>query len=148
MAPYRLHDSLGYNLSLAARLQERRLDDALRTLGLTRTSWCVLLAVGVEGLRRPSEIARFIGIDRTATSRTLRRMEEDGLVTRETGSGDRRTTRVVLTDTGHRCIDGGVPYARANNEAMKKKLSDDEHRQLFDLLTKLTAGEKADLSTF
>lgn len=148
MAPYRLHDSLGYNLSLAARLQERRLDDALRTLGLTRTSWCVLLAVGVEGLTQPSDIARFIGIDRTATSRTLRRMEEDALVTREAGAGDRRTTRVALTDAGRRRIDGGVPFARANNEAMRKKLNDDEHRQLFDLLTKLTAGEKADLSTF
>ena len=92
MSNYRLHASLGYNLSLAARLQERRLDDALKTLGLSRTTWCVLLAVGVEALTQPSEIATFIGIDRTATSRALRMMEADGLLTRESGRADKRTT--------------------------------------------------------
>ncbi|MEM1302763.1 MAG: MarR family transcriptional regulator, partial [Pseudomonadota bacterium] len=79
---YRLHDSLGYNLSLAARLQERRLDDGLRSLALTRTNWCILLAVGVEGLSGPSDIAAFVGIDRTATSRALRQMEQAGLIER------------------------------------------------------------------
>ena len=78
--PYRLHTSLGYHLSLASRLQERRLDEQLKTLGLTRTTWCILLAVGNEGLCQPSDIADFVGIDRTATSRALRHMEDDGLL--------------------------------------------------------------------
>ena len=45
---YRLQQSLGYQLSVASRLQERRLDDGLKELGLTRITWCVLLAVGNE----------------------------------------------------------------------------------------------------
>jgi DNA-binding MarR family transcriptional regulator len=97
---YRLHRSLGYKLSIASRLQERRLDEGLRRLGLTRVSWCVLLAVGVEGLGRPSDIARFVGIDRTATSRALRQMEAAGLVTRASGAKDRRTTQVTCTPKG------------------------------------------------
>ena len=112
MKPYRLHDSLGYKLSLAARLQERRLDEALKTLGLTRTTWCILLAVGVEGHAQPSDIAAFIGIDRTATSRALRHMEAKGLLTRRSGTDDRRTTRVVLTEAGCACIERGAPFAR------------------------------------
>lgn len=148
MTEYRLHDSLGYKLSLAARLQERRLDDKLRTLGLTRTTWCVLLAVGVEKLSQPSDIAAFIGIDRTATSRALRHMEADGLLTRETGTGDRRTTRVSLTERGLDLIERGVPFARQNNALMQAKLSDDQHRELMDLLNQLTEGESADLRTF
>ena len=148
MALYRLHASLGYNLSLAARLQERRLDDALKSLALTRTSWCILLAVGNEDLHQPSDIARFVGIDRTATSRALRKMEEDGLVARETGRGDRRTTRVSLTALGRQRIGEGTPYAAANNEAMRAKLSDAEHRRLLTLLGKLTEGEAAELSVF
>ena len=75
---YRLHHSIGYHLSLAARLQERRLDGWMRPMGLTRTTWCILLAVANENLTRPSEIAEFVGIDRTATSRALRQMEEIG----------------------------------------------------------------------
>lgn len=148
MTSYRLHASLGYNLSLAARLQERRLDDALKTLGLTRTTWCVLLAVGVEGHRQPSDIATFIGIDRTATSRALRNMEAAGLLTRETGSGDRRTTRVTLTELGRQRIEEGVPFAVENNRLMRAKLTDAEQAELMRLLGLLTEGESADLSVF
>ena len=148
MTPYRLHASLGYNLSLAARLQERRLDEALKALELTRTTWCVLLAVGNQGLQRPSEIARFVGIDRTATSRALRYMETAGLVARETGDTDRRTTRVTLTELGRQRIAEGTPLAIANNDAMRRKLSAAEHKQLVKLLSQLTEGENAELSVF
>ncbi|NNE89386.1 MAG: MarR family transcriptional regulator [Silicimonas sp.] len=145
---YRLHASLGYNLSLAARLQERRLDDALKTLGLTRITWCVLLGVGNEGLEQPSEIANFVGIDRTAASRALRGMEEDGLIVRTGGDGDKRTRRVQLTAFGQSCIDKGTPFAVANNEAMRAKLTAREHQVLSELLGKLNEGENAELSTF
>lgn len=148
MDRYRLHASLGYNLSLAARIQERRLDDPLKSLGLTRTTWCVLLAVGIEQMSQPSDIAKFIGIDRTATSRALRQMESAGLLTRKTGQGDRRTTRVTLTDLGQDLIARGTPFAAQNNAQMRAKLSDDEFKVLMALLSKLTAGEDAELSAF
>ena len=70
--PYRLHQSLGYHLSIAARLQERRLDEQLRMLGLTRTTWCILLAVGNEGLSQPSDIAGFVGIGGVGRPRRTR----------------------------------------------------------------------------
>ena len=146
--PYRLHTSLGYNLSLAARLQERRLDDALKTLGLTRITWCVLLAVGNEGLSKPSAIASFVGIDRTATSRALRGMEADGLIERTGGDGDRRTRRVKLTGLGDSRIEAGTPFAISNNEVMRSKLSEREHKTFLPLLGKLTEGEETDLSAF
>lgn len=148
MSNYRLHASLGYNLSLAARLQERRLDDALKTLRLTRTTWCVLLAVGVESLTQPSEIATFIGIDRTATSRALRMMEADGLLTRENGLADKRTTHVRLTALGQKLIEKGTPFAVENNALMRAKLTEEEHGQLMDLLAKVTEGENTGLSSF
>ncbi len=113
--PYRLHQSLGYHLSVTSRIQERRLDEGLKTLGLTRITWCVLLAVGNEGLTQPSEIAAFVGIDRTATSRALRQMEAAGLIARAGGTGDRRTTHVALTALGRQRIVHGTPFAMENN---------------------------------
>jgi MarR family transcriptional regulator, transcriptional regulator for hemolysin len=145
MKPYRLHASLGYNLSIAARLQERRLDEALKTLGLTRTTWCILLAVGNEDLHQPSDISRFVGIDRTATSRALRHMETTGLITRVSGKTDRRTTRVALTQLGKCRISEGTPFAIANNTAMRAKLTPEEHDELVRLLTCLTEGENPGL---
>lgn len=142
---YRLHHSLGYKLSLAARLQERRLDEGLRGLGLTRISWCILLAVGNEGLSQPSDIARFVGIDRTAASRALRQMEAAGLIAREGGIGDRRTTQVRLTALGQRRLAEGTPIAEGNGRILEARLDPAERVELRRLLDKLRVGEDAPL---
>lgn len=151
-APYRLHASLGYQLSLSARLQERRLEDGLRGLGLTRVTWCVLLAVGNEGLVHPSDIAAFVGIDRTATSRALRQMEGAGLIARSAGSasgnGDRRTTAVRLTDLGRQRLSEGTPLAEANNQAMEDQLGPAERAELRRLLMRIREGETRPLPSF
>jgi MarR family transcriptional regulator, transcriptional regulator for hemolysin len=146
-APYRLHSSLGYHLSVAARQQERRLDEALKTLNLTRTTWCVLLAVGNEGLSQPSDIAAFVGIDRTATSRALRQMEAEGLLARSSGTEDRRTRRVELTARGCAAIRAATPFARANAAIMAEQLAPGEQETLIRLLAKLRPADDAPLNT-
>ncbi|MCU0906315.1 MAG: MarR family transcriptional regulator [Rhodobacteraceae bacterium] len=150
--PYRLHASLGYQLSLAARLQERRLEEGLRALGLSRVTWCVLLAVGNEGLAQPSDIAVFVGVDRTVASRALRQMESAGLIARAAGSasgrGDRRTTTVRLTDLGQERLRQGTPLARANNAAMEARLTPDESEALRRLLARVRAGDDRPLPSF
>jgi len=147
-APYRLHTSLGYQLSLAARVQEKRLEDGLKTLGLTRISWCVLLAVGIEDLQHPSDIAKFVGIDRTAASRTLTSMEKAGMIERRTGTKDKRTTNVAITPLGQNLLARGSPMAVANNKAMTSNLTADELATLKSLLSKLHTGQNIELSTF
>jgi DNA-binding MarR family transcriptional regulator len=146
-APYRLHASLGYHLSIASRLQERRLDEQLKTLGLTRTTWCILLAVGNEGLSQPSDIAGFVGIDRTATSRALRAMEDDGLITRASGDGDRRTRCVTLTPQGETTIWAATPMARENGRMLAEALAAGEPETLMALLAKLRAATDVTLNT-
>lgn len=146
-APYRLHSSLGYHLSVAARQQERRLDEQLKTLGLTRTTWCVLLAAGNEGLSQPSDIAAFVGIDRTATSRALRQMEADGLLARSSGIKDRRTRRVELTAKGRDHIARATPFARRNAEIMALALAPGEQAELMRLLAKLRPEDDLPLNT-
>lgn len=134
---YRLHKSIGYQLSVAARLQERRLEGKLKDLGLTRISWCVLLAVGNEYLVHPSEIAEFVGIDRTATSRALRQMEAVGMIERMSESGDRRMTSVQLTKSGTEMLESGTPFAVTSNDVIEANLSDNDLSELRRILTKL-----------
>lgn len=147
-ANYRLHASLGYQLSLSARIQEKRLEDGLKTLGLTRIQWCVLMAVGNEKLRHPSDIAGFVGIDRTATSRALRQMESSGMIARATGTGDRRTTSVSLTAQGRRMLARGTPLAEENNALMSSRLAPGEERELRRLLQKVRSGDDTALARF
>lgn len=143
---YDLHQSLGYQLSLTSRLQERRFEEHLKTLGLTRITWCILLAVEVEGRTHPSDIAGFVGIDRTATSRALRQMELAAIIKRDAGKVDGRTTTVALTEKGDGLLAAATPMARANAKHWQDKLSADEARELRRLLAKLRRNEDAALA--
>lgn len=145
---YRLHDSLLYQLTLTSRLQERRLEDGLRRLGLTRATWCVLLAVHVERLTRPSEIAEFIGIDRTAISRALRQMEAAGWIARSGGTKDRRTTTVEITPEGAALVSRATPVAEDNARHFLSKLPGGGERALQDLMARMREGEKQNLQRF
>ncbi|MCA0920110.1 MarR family winged helix-turn-helix transcriptional regulator [Pseudooceanicola nanhaiensis] len=141
LPPYRLHESLGYRLSMASRIQERRFDDMLRTIGLTRLTWCLLLGVANEELTQPSDLADFVGIDRTATSRALRQLEGKGLLARVTGEDDRRTRQVSLTQAGRDAVAQGTPFARLNAQAMSDCLSPEEEAELKRLLGLLSRDE-------
>jgi MarR family transcriptional regulator, transcriptional regulator for hemolysin len=138
---YRLYESLGFALSRAARIQERRLDHGLKSLGLTRLTWCILLGVGNEGLAQPSDIAAFVGVDRSAVSRALRQLERDGLVASIVGEKDGRTRSVHLTDTGRERLTAGEPLARANNDVMTERLGATNAARLKELLSVLIEGE-------
>ncbi|MCU4654030.1 MarR family transcriptional regulator [Roseibacterium sp. SDUM158016] len=136
-----LHASIGHHITRSARIVERRVEGGLRHHGLTRVGWCILLAVEEEGLKNPSEIAHYIGIDRTATSRALRQLENDGLIGREMGREDRRTTEVSLTDEGRARLRAAMPLCVENMAHFNAKLSAAESLELKRLLTLLTAGE-------
>ena len=136
-----LHDSMSHHITRTARLVDRRVDSGLRVLGLTRIGWCILLAVEEEGLKNPSEIAQFVGIDRTATSRALRQLESEGLIDREMGREDRRTTEVTLTDEGHRRLAEARPLCLENMDHFNAKLTVAEARELRRLLSVLASGE-------
>jgi DNA-binding MarR family transcriptional regulator len=138
-----LHDSVGHHITRTARIIERRVEERLRPFGLTRVGWCVLLAVAEEGKKNPSDIAQFVGIDRTATSRALRVLETDGLIEREMGRDDRRTTEVRLTELGQSQFKAALPACRDAMAYFHAKLSDEELLTLRRLLAKLSTGEES-----
>jgi len=47
-----------------------------------------------------SELLAAVGLDHSTVSKSLRRMQEAGLLTREPAEHDRRVMRVSLTDKG------------------------------------------------
>lgn len=145
---YRLHDSVLYQMTLTSRMQERRLEEGLRVHGLTRITWCVLVAVENECRSQPSEIAEFIGIDRSATSRALRGMESAGLLVRFNGEPDRRTTRVKLTEAGRELLMRATPVAEENSRHFLGKLSADEVQELARIMAGMREGETRSLPKF
>ena len=142
--PYDLHDGPGYKLALAARVNDQFMDVSLAEMGLTRQMWCVLIAVGEQAIHQPSDIANYIGIKRSALSRTLREMDNKGLLARSNGngngSGDGRSTTVSLTDEGNNLLAASLPLGEQSRRRFRKNLSPAELKQLAALLDKLLSG--------
>ncbi|MEP2784532.1 MAG: MarR family transcriptional regulator [Pseudoruegeria sp.] len=130
---------------MTARIVEKRFEDRIKRLGLTRLYWCILLACNFENLTYPSDIARFIGVDRTAISRALKQMEANGFIERETGQSDRRTTTVKITKHGAELTEKSAEIARENSAYFLGKLGEEDCTELKHLLLKLRTGEKRDL---
>jgi len=135
--PYDLRSGLGYRLSLAARLNQMEFESDLTTLGITRQMWCVLIAVGQHQITRPTEIAAYIGINRTAASRSIRQMAQRGLLERRNGTQDKRTNEVNLTEKGVETLQKALPMAQNAQNNLRSRLSENELSQLSNLLDKL-----------
>ncbi|MGY2900755.1 DNA-binding MarR family transcriptional regulator [Curtobacterium sp. PvP017] len=93
---------LGRLLSAAARSVERDWDERLRAIGLPHAA---LIAVDIlirTGPTGADTIARTARVQPQTMSRTLERMERDGLVERTPHPDDRRRRLVTVTDGGRR----------------------------------------------
>lgn len=91
---------LGRLLSAAARSVERDWDERLRAIGLPHAA---LIAVDIlirTGPTGADTIARTARVQPQTMSRTLERMERDGLVERTPHPADRRRRLVTVTDHG------------------------------------------------
>ncbi|WP_162254055.1 MarR family winged helix-turn-helix transcriptional regulator [Arthrobacter sp. Soil763] len=86
-------------LSMAARVVERRKDQALAALGLTHAAVIALRGLA-DGAMNQEQLARRIGVQSQSLGKVLGRLEESGLVTRTKDVNDRRQFSVSLTPAG------------------------------------------------
>ena len=91
--------STGRLLSTAARLVERAWADALETLGLTHAGLIVLQLLE-SGLTTQADLARHARVEAQTMSRTVDRLEREGLVTRVADPSDRRRHIIRMTPRG------------------------------------------------
>lgn len=91
---------LGRLLSAAARAVERDWDERLRAIGLPHAALIVVDILLRTGPTGADTLARTARVQPQTMSRTLERMERDGLVVREPHPDDRRRRVVTVTDAG------------------------------------------------
>ena len=65
-----------------------------------------------NGVMRPSEIAEWTQTERHNITALIGRMREDGLVTVERNSKDRRLVNIMLADKGREALSRAMPVAR------------------------------------
>ena len=104
-------------LTTAARLVQRRFDEALAPLGLTRAAVIALKAMS-HGPMNQEQLAALVHVQSQTLGRVLTRLETGGLVSRTRDPHDRRQFQVEITDAGEAAL-------RAAREAESAALPSD-----------------------
>lgn len=122
-----------FNLRRVSRAVTQVYDDALTPLGLSSGQFMLLLAVRLLGETSLLRLADTVWTDRSVLSRTVRPLEDRGLLTIIPGN-DRRTRRISLTAAGQRALKEGYVCWQGAQARMAELLGVQQLDQLLGTL--------------
>jgi DNA-binding MarR family transcriptional regulator len=120
-------------LSLAARLVERRQDDVLAPLGLTRAAVIALEGIAPGPLNQ-EQLASLAQVTSQTLGKVLARLEAGGLLTRTRHPTDRRQLLVALTDAGEAAL---TAAREAESDAFSADVNPEGWKSLQEELAKV-----------
>ena len=114
--------SPGFWLHHAALAWRAQMDARLRPLGLTPTQFLVLATTGwlehVGGPPTQQQVADNAGTDRQMTSRVVRVLQDEGLITRHLHESNARSLRLSLTQEGRTRARQAIDVAQSLDEQL------------------------------
>ncbi|HET8759229.1 MAG TPA: MarR family transcriptional regulator [Solirubrobacteraceae bacterium] len=120
-----------------ARLTERIADEMERRTGLN-AAWCEVLANLEEEPKRMNELADDLILSRGGATRLIARMEDAGLVERQTPSYDRRATFAVITEAGREAIERAFPvHLEVVEEVFARHIDDSDAETVLRVAEKI-----------
>ena len=111
----------GFQARATARALTRHYNASLRELHLTAEQFALLVGIGAQETPSIVELAASSGLDTTTLSRTVRILEERGLVQSEGGRG-RMGKRLQLTPAGELIVADGVSIWRKTVADLTKRV--------------------------
>jgi DNA-binding MarR family transcriptional regulator len=109
IANYELCESVGYLLSrVRSTLWNSVTQLTMADLGITSTQASIMFMLAGGRSLAAADLAREYGIDASAVTRLIDRLEKRGLITRVRSEEDRRVVRLALTEEG-RVLAGKIP---------------------------------------
>ena len=114
MTEFRLNDSYGYLINLAAQRLKYELHQTFQAKGydITPEQWAVLNRLWEEDGLSQVELAERTFKDKPGTTRILNLLERKGIVVRRADESDGRVQRVFLTKTGKELKEKLIPCAQ------------------------------------
>lgn len=100
MQPPRLDDQLCFALYAASRAMVRSYGPLLKELGLTYPQLLVMMVLWEQDDLSVSQLGERLRLDSGTLTPLLKRMEKQGLVSRQRDPADERRVRVTLTQQG------------------------------------------------
>ena len=135
-----LRQSLGHLFHFINLNMRKKLDKAIRNLGLTSShQFGVLLLLSNSNLSQ-KEISDATLADEPSTTRMLAKMIKKEIIAKKKSDKDKRKQIVYITNKGKELLNKVLPLANEGNKNIEKLLTIDELKQLFILLHKIKDG--------
>jgi DNA-binding MarR family transcriptional regulator len=135
----------GLHVVVTARLLERSLGVRLRKYGVPIGHWQVLLFLFAEDGLSQVELSRRLGVERATVTRTIDRMERDGLVKRVEHPMDKRRNGIYLTPHAKVLKDKLVGCAVEAGGILQEALGTDNIARLKQNLRAIQSAVREDL---
>lgn len=95
---------------LIARGQTAYLNHKLNDLGINSTQLHMLFEISHQNELNQEKISSRCYIDKGSAARSIRKLEEKGLITRKIDDDNRRQNKVSLTEEGKKTLDKSIRY--------------------------------------
>lgn len=129
-------ETVDYFLKIVWQSVANKYNQIASGYGITQALGYMLINIHEEGTA-VSQIAALLGVKSTSLSRTLRNMEDLGLVFRKTDEADKRSVKIFLTDFGKEKKQVAKDVVRKFNEYLNDHIGEEERRQLTATLNKI-----------
>ena len=96
-----------------------------------------LLELYINDGKNQEEIAETLKIDKGTTARALKKLEEQGFVTRIKDENDKRSNKIYLNDKAKDVREGVLDVLNDWNKEITKSLTEEEEEMLKILLEKV-----------
>ena len=137
-----IDEDIGFFIAVTSRLMDRALNGRLKKYGVSFGQWPFLMMLWAEEGLTQRDLSRRLSNEEATTTRTLDRMEADGLIRRKANITDRRQRNIYLTSKGRSLRDKLVPEALANSDLTTGQLTPKEVAALRAALKKMVGSLK------
>src|SRR5262245_49757878 len=140
---YEVSEAVGHMLAQLMMSMRREVDSRMAQYDLTDAQWKPLWMLKSGRAGTAFEMARELGLDAGAMTRTLDRLAAKGLIERTPSTTDRRVTHLRLTEAGE-VASARIPHvlAAVNNEFLQG-FTEKELAQFKKLIQRMAANGQA-----
>ena len=130
-----------YKIIQTDRLHRSVVESFLSSLGIHRSQHMILIHLSKENLY-PSQkaLAEHFKISPAAIAVSLKKLEENGYITRSSYKDDERLNTISLTKKGREVVEKSKVLFEETDFAMFENFTDDDYRNLEECLKKMTDG--------
>lgn len=125
------------DLGIIARALDSIANIEFKELALTKGQYIYLVRIYENEGIIPERLAEFVKIDRTTTSRAIKKLEENGFIEKRPDDSNKKIRRLYTTEIGKQAALFILRENKHSNKVALENFNEDEVQTMKKLLTKM-----------